>query len=155
MTEPVAPGLELLARVRADVGEPLTIGPTSAGVRRVVPILGGTVEGERLRGEVLPGGADWQLVEPDGTGRLEARYIVRTHDGALIYVRNLGLRTGPAEVLARIADGEIVDPAEYHFRSIPGFECGDPRYEWLNRVLAVGSGARLPGAVAIDLYAVT
>jgi hypothetical protein len=152
--EPVPPKLELLARIRADVGEPLTIGQTPAGVRRVVPILGGTVDGPRLNGEVLPGGADWQLVEPDGTGRLEARYTVRTEDGALIYVRNLGLRTGRPEVLARIAAGETVDPAEYYFRSWPSFECGDPRYEWLTRTLAVGSGARLPGAVAIDLYAI-
>ena len=85
---------------------------------------------------------------------LEARYTVRTDDGALVYVRNLGLRHGPAEVMERIQRGEAVDPAEYYFRSTPRFEAGDARYAWLNRILAVGSGARLANEVHLDIYAV-
>ena len=152
--EPTAPTLELLARVRADVESPQLLGQTLLGERRIVRILGGEVEGPRLRGKVLPGGADWQLVAGDGTASLEARYTIETHDGALVYVRNLALRHGPPDVLERIQRGEPVDPAEYYFRSTPRFECGDPRYAWLNRIVAVASGARLADEVLLDVYAV-
>ena len=151
---PATPTLELLARVRADVEQPQVLGRTLAGERRVVPIAGGEIEGPRLRGEILPGGADWQVVYDDGTAVLEARYTVRTDDGALVYVRNLGLRHGPDDVMERIRRGEVVDPAEYYFRSTPRFEAGDERYTWLNRILAVGSGARLANEVHLDIYAV-
>lgn len=152
--QPATPTLEFLARVRADVETPQVLGQTLAGERRIVPIAGGEIEGPHLRGEILPGGADWQVVCADGTALLEARYTVRTDDGALVYVRNLGLRHGPPAVLERIQRGEAVDPAEYYFRSTPRFEAGDARYAWLNRILAVGSGARLANEVHLDIYAV-
>ena len=152
--EPATPALELLTRVRVDVDAPQLLGQTLVGERRIVRILGGDVEGPRLRGRVLPGGADWQIVAADGTGLLEARYTVETDDGALVYVRNFGVRHGPREVLERIQRGEPVDPGEYYFRSTPRFECGDQRYGWLNRIVAVGSGARLAGEVLLDVYAV-
>ena len=152
--QPATPTLEFLARVRADVEAPQVLGQTLAGERRIVPIAGGEIDGPNLRGEILPGGADWQVLCADGTALLEARYTVRTDDGALVYVRNLGLRHGPAAVLERIQRGEAVDPAEYYFRSTPRFEAGDARYAWLNRILAVGSGARLANEVHLDIYAV-
>jgi hypothetical protein len=152
--EPSPPTLEFLARVRADVEAPQLVGPTLHGERRIVPIVGGEVEGPQLRGRILPGGADWQVVCDDGTALLEARYTVQTDDGALVYVRNLGIRHGPPEVLERLRAGETVDPAEYYFRSSPTFESSHPRYAWLNRIVAVASGARLASEVLIDLYAV-
>jgi hypothetical protein len=151
---PAPPTLEFLARIRADVGEPHVLGETLLGERRIVPIAGGRIEGPRLRGSILPGGADWQVVRPDGTSVLEARYTVQTDEGALVYVRNLGLRHGPPEVLERVRRGEAVDPAEYYFRSTPRFESGDSRYAWLNRVVAVASGARLASEVVLDVYVV-
>ena len=144
---PATPTLEFLARVRADVEAPQLLGQTLVGERRVVPIVGGEMTGPQLRGQILPGGADWQVVLADGTALLEARYTVLTDDGALVYVRNLGVRHGPPEVLERIQRGDAVDAAEYYFRSTPRFEAGDARYAWLNRILAVGSGARLAGEV--------
>jgi hypothetical protein len=152
--QPAVPSLELIAHVRAEVEEPYLFGRTLTGERRVVPIAGGEIEGPRIRGEILPGGADWQVVCEDGTALLEARYTVRTDDGALVYVRNHGLRHGPEQVLSRIQRGEPVDPAEYYFRSTPRFEAGDERYAWLNRILAVGSGARLAREVRLDIYAI-
>ena len=152
--QPATPTLEFLARVRADVEAPQLLGQTLVGERRVVPIVGGEIAGPQLRGQILPGGADWQVVCADGTALLEARYTVLTDDGALVYVRNLGLRHGPPEVMERIQQGEAVDPAEYYFRSTPRFEAGDTRYAWLNRILAVGSGARLANEVHLDIYAV-
>ena len=154
ITEPVVPTLARLCRASVKVASPLDLGATPAGRRRIIAILGGTVEGERLAGEIVPGGADWQIVHDDGTALLEARYTVRTRDGALVYVRNAGIRRGPREVLARIAAGEPVDPREYYFRSSPVFETGDSRYAWLNGIVAVCSAVRLKDEVILDFYAV-
>lgn len=153
--KPVMPRLELLAHLSITLASPLSVGKVLTGERRIINITGGRIEGARLRGEVLPGGADWQIVAPDGTALLEARYTLRTEDGALIYVRNTGVRHGPPEVLAAIARGEEVDPAKYYFRAVPVFETGDPKYAWLNRVVAVCSGVRTKTAVLLDFYTVT
>ena len=130
------------------------IGEGPQGRRRIIPITGGKVSGERLSGRVLPGGADWQIVRPDGVAYLDTRYTIETHDGALVYVRNQGYRHGPLEVVSRLAAGEAVDPAQYYMRTTPWFETGDERYAWLNRTVCVGSGERLAAAVRIDFYAV-
>ena len=152
--EPVAPHLERLCRATVEIAAPLVVGDTPRGLRRVIPITGGRVEGPRLAGEVLPGGADWQIVRSDGAAVLEARYTVRTADGALVYVRNIGLRCGPPEVLARLGRGEPVDPAAYYFRTTPRFETGAAAYAWLNDVIAVGSAVRRSDAVVLDFYVV-
>jgi hypothetical protein len=149
-----APSLEYVFTARVDVGPPLVVGPTPAGERRVVPILGGTVEGPRLRGTVVPGGADWQVVHPDGTVALEARYTVQAEDGALVYVNNRGLRRGPLAVLARLAAGEDVDPAEYYFRTAPVFETGSPRHAWLAASLFVATARRQAALVTVAVYRV-
>ncbi|MCB0082369.1 MAG: DUF3237 family protein, partial [Caldilineaceae bacterium] len=85
---------------------------------------------------------------------LEAKYTLRTNDGALLYVTNLGIRHGPLEVLTRIAQGELVDPALYYFRATPRIETGAPQYAWLNDLIMVCSGARTADAVLLDFYAV-
>jgi hypothetical protein len=128
------------------------LGDTPQGRRRIIGITGGRFSGERLSGRVLPGGADWQLVRADGVADLDARYTLETADGALIYVRNRGFRHGPAEVLARLASGENVDPALYYMRTTPSFETGDARYAWLNRIVCVASGARRPAAVELEVF---
>jgi hypothetical protein len=153
--EPVAPHLERLCRATVEIGEPLVVGDLPLGRRRIIPITGGRVEGPRLQGVVLPGGADWQIVRADGGAVLEARYTIRTADSALIYVRNIGLRCGPPEILARLGRGEPVDPAAYYFRTTPRFETGATPYAWLNDLIAVGSAVRRPDAVILDFYAVT
>lgn len=146
--------LELLFRAEVALAPAQEIGEGPLGRRRIIPITGGEVSGARLSGRVLPGGADWQIVRPDGVAYLDARYTIETHDGALVYVRNLGYRHGPPEVVARLAAGETVDPRLYYMRTTPWFETGDARYAWLNRTVCVGSGERLAGAVRIDFYAV-
>ena len=152
---PPTPSLRMFCHLAVRIGPPQLIGPVLTGERRVIPIVGGRFEGARLRGEILPGGADWQIVAADGTAMLEARYTLRTDDGALIYVRNTGLRHGPPEVLAAIARGEQVDPARYYFRATPVFETGEKKYAWLNRTLAVCSGVRTREEVLLDFYEVT
>ena len=151
---PVTPTLERLFRAVVEIAAPLSVGMTPRGERRIIPITGGRFEGEKLAGDVLPGGADWQLVRSDGTAVLEARYTLRTQDGALVYVRNRGVRSGPPGVLARLAGGEAVDPASYYFRTRPEFETGAPQYAWLNDLLAVCSAVRAANAVTLDFYAV-
>ena len=154
LTEPTIPSLELLCRVTVELAAPLDVGTTPLGERRVIPIVGGHFAGERLNGEVLPGGADWQLVRTDGAALLDARYTLRTGDGALIYISNRGLRHGPPEVLARLRRGEAVEPGRYYFRTAMSFETGSTAYAWLNNLLAVCSGVRAASAVILDVYAV-
>jgi len=151
---PSAPRLEPIFSARVAVAAPRVLGRTGAGERRIVDILGGEVSGPQLAGRILPGGADWQIVREDGTAVLEARYTIEAEDGALVYVRNYGYRHGPAEVLARIARGEDVDPALYYFRSAPVFETAASQHAWLNRTVAVCSAARTRDRVILDFYAV-
>ena len=150
---PTVPRLEFLTRGTFQLGAPLQFGRTNLGERRIVPILGGTFEG-RLNAEIIPGSADWQVVGEDGAVFLEARYNLRTPEGVLIYVRNVGVRHGPPEVIARMFKGEIVDPSEYYLRTTPTFETGDSRYRWLNTIMSVASGARTKEAVVLDFYEV-
>ena len=150
----IAPGLVFAFELRVQVGAPMELGQVPGGRRRIVPILGGTFEGPDLRGTILPGGADWQIVRADGVAQLEARYTLETDDGALVYVHNLGLRHGPPEVLARLAAGEAVDPSLYYMRTTPAFETGAERYRWLNKLVCVATGARRKDAVELDVYEV-
>ena len=147
--------LRPLLRAEIELAAPQQLGDTPQGRRRIIGITGGRFSGERLSGRVLPGGADWQIVRGDGVSQLEARYTLETADGALIYVRNRGYRHGPAEVLARIAKGETVDPALYYMRTTPSFETGAARYAWLNRLVCVATGARRPAAVELEVFEVT
>ena len=158
--QPVAPQLQFLMQVTVTLGPPLVVGTMAVGTRRIINITGGhfrgqTLAGAPLTGAVLPGGADWQLMRPDGVALLDARYTLQTTDGALIYVQNRGVRHGPPDVLAAIARGEAVDPARYYMRTTPTFETGDARYQWLNDLIAVGSGIRRADAVVLDFYHVT
>ena len=144
--------LELLLRAEITLAPPQELGQAPLGRRRIIPITGGRFRGERLSGRVLPGGADWQILRADGVSQLEARYMLETDDGALVYVRNVGLRHGPPEVLARLAAGEPVDPSLYYMRTTPSFETGAAKYLWLNKLVCVATGARLKDAVELDVY---
>jgi hypothetical protein len=130
------------------------LGSTHLGRRRIIPITGGTVDGPRLQGKVLPGGADWQIIRADGTAELEARYTLEAADGSLISVLNRGFRHGPPEVIQKLIAGERVDPAAYYFRCAPTFETAAPAHQWLTRTLVVGTGERHPDSVELRFYAV-
>jgi Protein of unknown function (DUF3237) len=101
-------------RLEATVGEPLDLGDVAQGRRRIVPLTGGTFNSPELTGTLLPGvSADWQLVLPDGTALADIRYLLQTDDGDLLYAQARGVRHGSADVLARLARGEDVDPSQY------------------------------------------
>ncbi|MFO7600162.1 MAG: DUF3237 domain-containing protein [Candidatus Desulfacyla sp.] len=152
---PIEPSLRLLYTSSVEVGPPMVVGDISYGERRIIPITGGSFVGPRLSGRVLPGGADWQVIRRDGIAELEARYTLETDDGALIYVLNKGIRSGPKEVMERLARGEAVHPGEYYFRTRPVFETGAAGYQWLHRLIAVATGERLPDKVIITAYELT
>jgi hypothetical protein len=151
---PPKPDLEFMARFEVNLDAPvLEVGQVEgAGKRRIIPITGGKFSGPRLKGQILNNGADWQLVQSDGLARLDTRYALKTDDGALIYIQTRGVRHGPADVIAEVAKGSLVDPNKYFFRVFVQFETGSAQYAWLNRAMAIGSGMRLRNAVVYDAY---
>ncbi|MBA4091568.1 MAG: DUF3237 domain-containing protein [Sphingobium sp.] len=151
----VRPGLEFLYAAHAKLADPIQIGQTPDGMRRIIPILSGRVEGSRIRGHILGGGSDWQLLRADGVTVADATYAIQTDDGAIIQIRNKGLRHGPADVMARLASGEPVDPTSYYFRTIPEFIAPDGPYEWLNSSIFLCSGARYLDSIQLWVWRVT
>jgi len=133
---------EYLCAIKADLGELKSMGQAPLGERRVVDIVGGSFEGPLMRGVVLGGGADWQIARSDGALELDARYALREERGGLVQVISQGMRHGPPEVMARLARGEKVDPADSVFRTVMRFETGAPELAWLNKVIAVASAER-------------
>lgn len=146
------PRLEFVFAAQVMVEAPLHLGDVGKGVRRIVPIGGGDFSGPHIRGVVLPGGADWQILRSDGVAELEARYTLRTDDGALIYVRNRALRHGPPDVMAALAAGRPVDPGSYYFRGSTFFETSAVRYAWIAKHLIVCTGEREPNQVKLKFY---
>ena len=150
----MAPKFEWLMNLAVEVGELTSMGDGPLGERRIVPILGGTFEGTGLRGEVLPGGNDWQILRKDGVLDLDARYVLKDASGGLVRVTSQGYRHGPAEVLAALARGVEVDPAKYFFRTVMRFETGAPRLEWLNRTIALATAERKARQVLLNAFRV-
>jgi hypothetical protein len=145
---------QLLFTLTGTVGAPSEIGVLPQGRRRIIPIEGGEFEGPRIRGRVLPFGADWMLIRPDGVAVIDVRATLQTDDDALIYMRYGGYRHGPADVMQALADGEDVDPATYYFRIAVILETGAEKYSWLNQIAAVGIGRRVPEGPVYDVYEV-
>ena len=151
----IRPGLEFLYAASAQLADPIQIGQTADGMRRIIPILSGMVEGPGIRGHILGGGSDWQLLRPDGVTVADATYAIETDDGAVIQIRNRGLRHGPADVMARLAGGEPVDPSGYYFRTVPEFIAPVGPYEWLNSSIFICSGARYSDSIRLWVWRVT
>lgn len=136
------------------IAEATTAGDTGLGVRRIIPITGGEVKGEKVNGKVLPFGADFQIIRPNELIDLQARYAFETDDGAVVYVENKGIRFGPVELLERLKRGEPVDPKLIYFRTVPKFETGHEKYRWLMQHIFVASAARHADRVVIDVHQV-
>jgi hypothetical protein len=117
-------------------------------------VAGGRFEGPQLQGRVLPGGSDWQRVLPDGSLRLDCRIVLETTKGALIAMTYQGIRSGAPEVLKRLAAGEAVGADEYYLRINPLFETRSSEHDWLNRLVAVGAGHRLPDGPVYKVFEV-
>jgi len=124
-----------LMTLRLNTAPTQNIGAVPHGTRVTFPITGGSFDGERLHGKVLPGGDDWTVKRSDGVIELDLRVTLETDDGAFIHMLFEGIRH----------DGASGAP---YFRTLPRFETGEPKYSFLNRLLAVGTGEiRADGAV--------
>jgi hypothetical protein len=132
------PALELMMTLRVEIAPALEVGEVGAGFRRVIPITGGSFEGPAIRGEVVPGGADWNLTRPDGVAEVWARYTLRTDDGVLVGVTNAGL-------IMPQPDGSL------YARTSPQFEVAGERYAWLRRGIFVGTLTLVAGGGAVQL----
>ncbi|MFP5446484.1 MAG: DUF3237 domain-containing protein [Betaproteobacteria bacterium] len=146
------PRLKFFADLRVEVGAPQQVGQTVHGLRRLIPIIGGTATGDGWSARVLPGGADFQLIVNDRLSELDARYVLETDAGDFIYVQNRAVRSGPPELIARLVRGEPVDPAQIYFRCSPSFETAAPALSWMGERMFVGTGARYPDAVVIRFF---
>ena len=159
------PHLQKQFEIRVEVTPPVLVGQDNiSGRRQLIPILSGTLTGApggcfpELRGTVLPGGVDSQVIRPDGRCELSARYGVRLEggewDGAGFYIENNGFRTVPAEHVQTVLSGGFVNPSLYYFCTVPQFEIYDSRLGWLKQRLFVCSATRLPDAVILGYYTV-
>ena len=140
--------------ITAHIGGVTSAGEIGIGERRIIPIVGGEVRGRDLNGKILSFGADFQIVRPDSSIDLEAKYAIESDDGAVIYVDNRGIRRGPIELVQKLNRGEAVDPTLIYFRTVPRFETGATKYRWLMQSLFVASAARHADRVVIDVHQV-
>lgn len=138
--------LDFLMEYHAELKEPVDVGPGPAGTRRIFDVTGGTFEGPKLRGTILPSGGDWLLVGADGVGRLDVRATFRTDDGAHVYMQYHGV------VALGEVRGDGTNYGDRYFMTQPRFETGDLRYAWLNTVVAVAEGRAAPNAVEYRVY---
>lgn len=159
LSQDIAPSLmnlktKRLFVMRLQVPPLYIVGETPDTFRRIGVVQGGSFEGERLSGEVLPGGNDWQSVRKDNCTKLDVRLPLKTVDGALIVMTYQALRAGPPDVMERLNKGDRVDAATYYFRISVFFETGSEKYGWLNRIIAVGMGDRLPDGPVYSVFEV-
>ena len=148
------PNLTWFANLSVQVAAPLEVGKTVRGVRRLIPILSGTAQGNGWSARVMPGGADFQLLVNDRLAELDARYVLETDAGDLIYVQNRAVRAAAPEVMARLVRGEEVDPQQVYFRCSPSFETASASLAWISERLFVGTGVRYPDRVAMQFFEV-
>ena len=149
-----APSLQFFADLSVQVATPQEVGPTVHGLRRLIPIMGGEVQGQGWTARVLPGGADFQLILNPRMAELDARYTIETDGGDLIFVQNRAVRTAAPEVMQRLIRGEPVDPSEVYFRCSPSFETASASLGWISERLFVGTGAREPERVVMRFFEV-
>ena len=149
------PRLTQVYSLEATLAQPLDLGETAQGHRRIVPLTDGTFTGPELNGKLLPGAsADWQIVLPDGTALGDIRYTLETHGGDLLYVQSRGVRHGSAEVLSRLGRGEDVDASEYTFRTSTQIETAAPHLDWMNKGVFISVAGRQATGVIYQTYLV-
>jgi len=148
------PRLEFFCELNVTLDPAVVVGDTPHGTRRIIPITGGTVTGPNIKGEILKGGADWQIVRKDGVAELEAHYQFKTEDGAIVYIKNTGVRVATPEIAAKIARGEHVDANQYYFRTTPRFEAPVGKYAWVNDAIFICTGERKANSVVLKVWKV-
>lgn len=150
------PRLEYAFTIALTLGDVHWVKPSNQGsTRGAVYVARGTVEGPEICGIVIPqSGADWPLLRPDGVIDFDARYLLRTDDGVVIYMQNRGFRWGPPEIMAAMRRHEPVDPDSYYMRTAPKFDAPEGRYGWLSRYVFVGIAEKTPEGNSIAYFKV-
>lgn len=148
------PELKFFADLSVEVAKPIEVGKTIHGTRRLISILGGSATGVGWTARVLPGGADFQLIVNAQMAELDARYALETDAGDVIYVQNHAIRTASPEVMAKLIQGEVVNPESVYFRCTPRFETASPALSWISERLFIGTGARHPDRVVMRFFEV-
>ncbi len=151
---PHPPELAFAFEARVTLGAPLEFGQAPRGRRRVIPITGGAFEGPEIRGRVLPGGADWQIIRADGFTEIDTRYTLETDSGKLIYIQNAGMRHAAPDVMEKLLKGEVVDPELVYCRTVATFETSAPELQWLARSIFVAGAERHPDYVVVRFWRV-
>lgn len=147
--------LKKVFTIAAKVDKPIVVGLDEInGRRQLIPVLSGELTGSGLHGQVLPGGVDSQVIRPDGTCLLSARYGVRMDDGSSFYVENNGIRTVPDAYVEAVKAGEFIDPELYYFVTKPSFEVFGDSLQWLTEKVFICKARRLPDQVLLDYYVV-
>ncbi|KAL0484345.1 hypothetical protein AKO1_005000 [Acrasis kona] len=147
------PKLTFVLHLECDLEPVKEVGTGPYGKRLFAGFLGGRFEGPKLRGEILPHGGDWLLVNNEtSVAHLDTRYNLRTHDGALIYIQTRGTRTGPKETLDELYNNPNIDPNQYCMRLNCFLETGDERYKWVNNHVFVATCARRADMVIYDMF---
>jgi hypothetical protein len=143
-------------RLDVELAPAVEVGHTYLGMRRVIPIIGGTFHGERIQGKILPGGADWNVIRHDGMTHIWARYEIRTDDGIVISVINEGLGRAAPDEMARIFSGHAAQVDNWYTRTSPKFELAAEKYRWLTQSMFVGDllPPSEPDKVSIEIYEV-
>ena len=142
---------EFLLTIRITLEKLHDFGDTPHGTRHIDMLGEGSFEGPKLRGKVI-GGMDQKIFRSDGAMNPNVRLVLKAEDDALIYMHYTGIRHGSKEVMEKIAKGEEVDPTEYYLRNTPYFETSASQYDWLNRIVSVGVGRRMPDHAAYDIF---
>jgi len=132
----------------------IDLGATPHGIRQIIYIKGGTFEGPKIKGTVLPGGGDWFVRRADQMVEVDVRCVLRTDDNHLIYCRLRGINEMTSEVAIKAITGQSVDSSKYYFRVTAVIETGSKKYEWLNRIVAVGVGNLMPAGFEYKIYMV-
>ena len=154
MNDLPTPELKFFADLSVEVDKPQEVGATVHGKRRVIPILGGEAQGQGWSARVLRGGADFQMIVNETLAELDARYVLETDAGDLIFVQNRAVRTASPEVMGRLIRGEKVAPQLVYFRCTPQFETASKSLAWISEKLFIGTGARHPDKVVMRFFEV-
>lgn len=132
--------------------EPQMVGTGPNGTRMIYPVVSGSFKGPKLKGEMLPFGADWMVMDATGVGRIDVRITLKTDEGEFLYVQYKGVLNISPEAMMKIQTGETVDPSEYYFRTTPVIETGSEKLAWLNNIVCVGVGEVFPNRVKYQVY---
>ncbi|MCA9825501.1 MAG: DUF3237 domain-containing protein [Dehalococcoidia bacterium] len=144
--------LQYLMTYRADLREATQVGKGPWGTRHIIDVLGGTFEGPKLQGTILPSGADWLVAGDDGVVRLDVRVTLKTNDGAHLYIQYHGINIPTDTSRAKRAAGEPTEFGDAYFMTSPRIETGDERYAWLNSIVTVAEGRTGIGWVEYRVY---